>query len=208
MYVPRHFAQSDRSRVHQLIRDNAFATLITRVASRLHATHVPVVLDSDGGGHGTLRFHLARANPAASALEAEEEILLVFTGPHTYISPDWYANEGLVPTWNYAVAHVYGVPRILDGEALVRLLEDLSRSEESRLPKSPWTVDKLPAELLEKLCRAIVGVELPIAEAQGKWKMSQDRTAADRAGVVEALEGLDGDARHAVAAVMSALETS
>jgi transcriptional regulator len=205
MYVPRHFAQNDRQRTHELIRDHALATLITEVDSRLEVTHVPVVLDGDRGEHGTLRFHLARANLTARALEGEQEILLVFTGPHTYISPDWYEDTQRVPTWNYAVAHVYGVPRVLDDRELRHLLDDLSHAHESRLPKSPWTLDKLPAELVEKMCRAIVGFELPISEIQGKWKMDQNRADADRAGVVAALDSLDGEERRAVADTMRAL---
>ena len=202
MFTPRHFAQDDITRVHDLIRSYSLAVVVTSIEGRFEATHVPVVLDAERGEHGTLRFHLARANPSATALESGEEVLVVFVGPHTYISPDWYANEHLVPTWNYAVAHVYGIPRTLDDHGLRRLLDDLSTSQESQLPKTPWTVDKLPGELVDKMCRAIVGFELPIAHLQGKWKMGQNRGAADRAGAASALEALGGEMRLAVAATM------
>lgn len=206
MYVPRHFAQEDVAAAHDLIAANVFATLVTEVSGRLDATHVPVVLDRERGAHGTLRFHLARANPTSRALERNAEILMVFVGPHTYISPDWYAAENLVPTWNYAVVHAYGVARRMDGAELRRLLDDLSASQENRLPKAPWTTGKMPPDLVEKMCKAIVGFELPISELQGKWKLNQNRGAADRAGVVEALENLGGEVNLAVASRMRELD--
>ncbi len=202
MYVPRHFSQNDVTAAHDLISNNVFATLVTEVSGRLDATHVPVLLDAQRGAKGTLRFHLARANPTSQALEAGPELLMVFVGPHTYISPDWYANENLVPTWNYAAVHAYGVPRVLDDAELRGLLDDLSASQESRLPKSPWTTDKMPFALVEKMCKAIVGFELPIAELQAKWKFNQNRGADDRAGVTDALLELGGEANLAVAATM------
>ncbi len=167
---------------------------------------MPVVLDGGRGELGTLRFHLTRANPTAKALTETREVLMVFGGPHTYISPDWYANENLVPTWNYAVVHAYGVPRTMDDAELRRLLDDLSASQEERLPKAPWTTDKMPPELVDKMCKAIVGFDLPIAELQSKWKFNQNRGGADRTGVVTALEELGGESNMAVAATMRSLE--
>jgi len=205
MYVPRHFSQDDTAVAHDLIRNNVFATLIAEVSSRLHATHVPVVLDAERGDLGSLRFHLAGANPAAKALADDREILMVFSGPHTYISPDWYANDNLVPTWNYAVVHAYGTPRVVDGADLRRLLDDLSAAQEAHLPKTPWTVDRMPADLVDKMCNTIVGFDLPIAELQAKWKFDQHRGADDRAGVVAALEELGGEANSAVAATMRSI---
>ena len=205
MYVPGHFSQDDTSVAHDLISANPFATLVTEVSARLDATHVPVVLDADRGERGSLRFHLARGNLTSKALERGCEVMMVFVGPHTYISPDWYANENLVPTWNYAVVHAYGVARALDDAELRRLLDDLSASQEERLPKTPWTTDKLPPELLEKKCKAVAGFDLPISELQGKWKFDQNRGADDRAGVVAALETLGGESELAVAATMRTL---
>ena len=206
MYVPRHFSRDDIAVAHDLIRTNVFATLITEVSGRLDATHVPVVLDSDRGAFGSLRFHLARANPTSKALANDREVMMVFVGPHTYISPDWYADKNLVPTWNYAVVHAYGQPRTMDDVELRRLLDDLSASQEEQLPKKPWTTDKMPADLVDKMCKAIVGFDLPITELQDKWKFNQNRGAGDRAGVVSALEELGGESRLAVAATMASLE--
>ena len=206
MYVPRHFSQDDTADAHDLIRSNVFATLVTEVSGRPDATHVPVVLDAERGELGSLRFHLARANPTGKALADEREVLVMFVGPNTYISPDWYANENLVPTWNYAVVHAYGMPRTMDDAELRHLLDDLSASQEERLPKSPWTTDKMPPDLVDKMCKAIVGFELPITELQGKWKFDQNKGADDRAGVVAALEELGGESKRAVAATMRALD--
>lgn len=202
MYVPRHFSQDDTAVVHDLIRCNAFATLVTELSGRLDATHVPVIFDAERGDQGSLRFHLARANPTSKALADEREILMVFVGANTYISPDWYANENLVPTWNYAAVHVYGVPRTMDDAELRRLLDDLSASQEKQLPKRPWTTDKMPPDLVDKMCKAIVGFDLPITEIQSKWKFNQNRGADDRSGVVTALDALGGDSKLAVAAIM------
>lgn len=206
MYVPRHFSQDDTAVAHDLIRSHVFATLVTEVAGRLDATHVPVLLDAERGGLGSLRFHLARANPTSKALTDGREALAVFVGPHTYVSPDWYADENLVPTWNYAVVHAYGVPRAMSNVELRRLLDDLSASQEKLLAKTPWTTDKMPPELVDKMCKAIVGFDFPITELQSKWKFNQNRGAADRAGVVAALEELGGESKHAVAATMRSLE--
>ncbi len=206
MYVPRRYSRGDIAVAHDLIRKNVFATLITEISGRFDATHVPVILDTERGELGSLRFHLARANPASKALADDREVLMVFVGPHTYISPDWYTDENLVPTWNYAVVHAYGQPRTMDDAELRRQIDDLSASRETLLPKTPWTTDKMPPELVDKMCKAIVGFDLPITELQDKWKFNQNRGAADRAGVVAALEELRGESNLAVAATMRSLE--
>ncbi len=206
MYVPRRYSQDDTAVAHDLIRSNVFATLVTEVSDRPEANHVPVVLDAERGELGSLRFHLARANPTSKALAETQEILMVFVGPHTYISPDWYANKNLVPTWNYAVVHAYGMPRTMDDGELRRLLDDLSASQEERLPKAAWTTDKMPPELVDKMCKAIVGFDLPIAELLSKWKFDQHKGVDDRKGAVAALEELGGESRRAVAVTMRALD--
>ena len=206
MYVPRRFSRDDIAVAHDLIRSNVFATLITEISGRFDATHVPVILDAERGELGSLRFHLARANPTSKALADDREVLMVFVGPHTYISPDWYTDENLVPTWNYAVVHAYGQPRTMDDAELRRQIDDLSASRETLLPKSPWTTDKMPPELVDKMCKAIVGFDLPITELQDKWKFNQNCGAGDRAGVIAALEELRGESNLAVAATMRSLE--
>lgn len=205
MYIPPYFRQRNYRAVHDLIETHALAILVLDIDARLHATHVPVVLDRDYGPWGRLRFHLARANPVSRILDGAREVLMIFSGPQCYISPDWYETEYQVPTWNYAVVHVYGKPMPMDDMALCRQLDDLSASQESRLPKPAWTTAKLPQERYEQKRSAITGFAMPIDLIEGKWKMNQDRQSADREAVIVTLTELGGDDRLAVAAVMKTL---
>lgn len=208
MYVPRHFAVDDRARILELVQSHPLATLVTLIDGSLEATHVPVVFDADRERNGAIRFHLAGANPTAKALDGTREAMLVFTGSQTYISPDWYQNENLVPTWNYAAVHVWGKPAPLEDGPLCRLLDDLSAEQEGKIPgKRPWTSDKLPGDLYQRMRRAIIGFDMIIDRVDAKWKMSQNRTREDRAGVVAALTALGGERNHAVAATMNSLES-
>ena len=202
MYIPRHFKQHDLKVMHDLIETQALATLITEVTGQVQATHMPVVLDRNHGSQGRLRFHLARPNPTCGALNGTHEVLMIFSGPQCYISPDWYQTEHQVPTWNYAVVHVYGTPAPMDDAALCRQLEDLSATQEGKLPKAPWTPAKLPEERFIKMRRAIAGFEMPIDRIEGKWKMNQNRQAVDREAVIAELTKLGGDNRLAVAVMM------
>lgn len=202
MYIPQHFSQRGRQVNHDLIEAHALAVLVSDVDARLQATHVPVVLDRGHGSWGRLRFHLARANPVSRVLDGEREALMIFSGPQCYVSPDWYASEHQVPTWNYATVHVYGKPAPMDDAALCRQLDDLSASQETRLPKTPWTTAKLPQERYATKRSAIVGFSMPIDLIEGKWKMNQDRQPADREAVIAMLTELGGDDRLAVAATI------
>lgn len=198
MYQPVHFHE-DRLDVQQaLIQAHPLGLLITAGAGGLMANPVPFQLDSTAGPYGTLRAHLARANPQWQELAALEECLVVFQGPQAYITPSWYATKQatgkVVPTWNYAIVQARGRPRIVEDAAwLLGQLHDLTEPQEA--PRAmPWHVDDAPAEYVAGLMRAIVGVEIPIARLDGKWKMSQNRPAADQAGVVAGLHAEDRDA--------------
>jgi transcriptional regulator len=130
-------------------------------------------------------------------------VRLSFLGPDAYISPDWYASEGLVPTWNYVAVEATGVARELDRPALQQLLDDLSAQEEARLrPKQPWTLDKVPEARLEAMLNAIVGFSVRLEELEGKLKLSQEKKAEDFDAVVRALEESDGAPARAVATAM------
>src|SRR5215469_5681813 len=122
MYIPAAFREQRTEILHAIIRDNSFATLVSQVNSELFATHLPFLLDASRGANGTLRGHMARANPHWQAFSAEAESLVIFQGPHAYISPGWYVSERAVPTWNYTAVHAYGVASILDGAECVRAL--------------------------------------------------------------------------------------
>lgn len=185
MYVPRSFAEEDRETLHGFMRAHAFASLVTIDGGTPVASHVPFLLDAARGPAGTLIGHLARANPQWRGFAGEA--MVIFQGPHGYVSPRWYAGAANVPTWNYAVVHAYGTPRLLDDAAAVRdVVRRLSEIYEQGRPQ-PWSVDELPQEFIDQLLRAIVAFEIPIARLEGKFKLNQNKSAADRAGVTTAL---------------------
>jgi transcriptional regulator len=187
MYQPPHFRDETRAAQHGLIRAYPLGLLITGGAAGLIADPVPFLLD-ESGPYGTLRAHLARANPHWQALAEAEECLVVFQGPQGYVTPGWYASKRehgrVVPTWNYATVHAWGRPRVIeDADWLRRQVADLTTLRET--PRAaPWAVDDAPAPFVAAQLRAIVGIEIPITRIEGKWKMSQNRPEADRAGVV------------------------
>jgi len=186
MYVPAHFQQTDQDASFDLIDNNSFGLLVARSGDTLDATHLPFVLDRSHGALGTLRGHVARANPIWQHFE--QEMLVVFQGPHAYISPDWFETAGQVPTWNYAAVHVYGRPRIMDKAALRALLEDLSMKNETPLaPKPVWLLDKLKPARLDGMMDHIVGFDIEIERMESKFKLSQNRAVRDIDSAVGAL---------------------
>lgn len=203
MFIPKAFERREPGDLYALIEQRPLGTLVTEIDGRLEAAHVPILADRDIGENGQLRFHLAGMNPMCTALDGKRELLCVFVGPETYISPDWYRTEHMVPTWNYASVHAYGKPARLDDEALCELLDDLSAVGEGRLPKTPWTTAKMPADTYAKMRGAIVGYRMPIERLEGKWKMSQNRSAGDREAVAAELKRLGGESPLAVAAIMA-----
>ncbi len=192
MHIPRQFEEARVDVLHALMRDYPFASLITSGESGLDVNHLPFVLSPTPQPYGTLRCHVARANPVWRDLSTSMEAVVVFHGPHTYISPSWYPSKQehgkVVPTWNYAVVHAYGQPRIVeDADWLTGLVSALTSQHESE-QNSPWHVSDAPADFIDKMIRSIVGIEIPLRRIYGKWKQSQNRSLADRHGVVAALE--------------------
>ncbi len=185
MYIPKSFAETDTAVLYQFIRDNNFAPLVTHRDGELLASHIPWMLDSE---RGVLTAHLARANPQWKAFDGSET-LVIFTGPHAYVSPTWYETHPSVPTWNYAAVHVYGVPQIIDDEARIcPILQSLVENhEQGRAPE--WTMVDLPADYLQTMLKAIVVFELPIARVEGKYKLSQNRSDVDQTNVIAHLAG-------------------
>jgi transcriptional regulator len=183
MYIPTAFRADDRTALYDLIERHGFGTLVTVLDGAPFATHLPFLIDRD---RGVLLGHVARVNPHARALDGGAEALIIFQGPHAYVSPSWYATAPAVPTWNYAAVHVYGVPGLLDEPRLLDLLDRLVSKYESWRER-PWTMD-LPADYQQKMLRGIVGFEVPIGRIEGKFKLSQNRSTEDRAGVIRALE--------------------
>ena len=190
-YLPKHFEVTDATRVQALVRAQPLATWVLPQAGELLVNHVPFLLDAEAGEHGTLIGHVARANPVWQALSSGVEAVLVFHGPQAYISPNWYpskhATGKAVPTWNYAVVHAHGVPRAIDDKARVRdIVTRLTNLHEAG-QRLPWQVADAPADYLDAMLGAIVGIEIPVRRWVGKWKISQNRPTPDRQGVAAGL---------------------
>ena len=190
MYCPTAFRQNDRTELHALIQSFPFALLASAGAEGVQASHLPLLLEPDEGEFGTLYGHFARANPHWHELQGGEA-LAVFSGPDAYISPGWYPSKAehgkAVPTWNYIAVHARGpVVLIEEPERLLQIVSRLSDQHEARQPR-PWSVDDAPREYLDSMLRAIVGFAMPIRRLDGKWKLGQNRPAADQAGVRAAL---------------------
>ncbi|MBM3342578.1 MAG: FMN-binding negative transcriptional regulator [Betaproteobacteria bacterium] len=197
MYDVSAFREQRVEVLHALMRAHPLATLVTLTASGLEANHIPLLIGAEPAPYGTLRGHVARANPLWRAVDARTEVLAVFQGPLGYISPSWYPSKKetgkVVPTWNYAVVHAHG-PLVIhdDVEWLRDLVTRLTVSQESQREK-PWQVTDAPADYIDTMLKAIVGIEIPITRLQGKWKMSQNRLPQDKAGVIANLQAR-GDA--------------
>jgi transcriptional regulator len=204
MYLPKAFDASERARCHALIQAESFATLVTTDETGLpFATHLPVLLDGDRGSLGTLLAHVARPNPQWRHFGPGRPALVVFQGPHAYVSPSWYATHPSVPTWNYVAVHAYGVPRLVEEAAAVKvMLGRLVHTYEAGRPE-PWTVESLPVEYVDRMIKGIVAFEIPIDRLEGKAKLSQNRSPEDQARVAAALRA-DGDGlSRAVADLMA-----
>lgn len=204
MYQPAAFREERIETLHALIRAHPLATLVTAGAEGLIANLVPFIL-ADEGEKGTLRAHIAKANDQVSALRAGAETLVMFHGPEAYITPSWYPSKRehgrVVPTWNYVVVQVRGTPRIVDNVPWIRAqIHQLTSSQENRRAE-PWSVADAPEPFLTGQIAAIIGVEIPIVTIEGKWKVSQNRSAADRQGVHEGLrqEGISEEMARLVA---------
>jgi transcriptional regulator len=208
MYVPKQFEEPRVDVMHELIRARPLATLVTLSASGLNANHIPLHLSEAPAPFGTLRGHVARANPLLNDLATDVEALAVFHGPDAYITPSWYATKKetgkVVPTWNYAVVHAYGFLRVVDDAAWLRAqLETLTAYNEASFPE-PWAVSDAPREHVEKIMAAIVGVEIVITKLLGKWKVSQNQPSQNQAGVVAGLRASGLPHALAMAALVEA----
>jgi transcriptional regulator len=189
MYVPRYFAETRLSELHHIIRENPLGMLVSHTAAGLDANHLPFELDASRGPFGTLQAHIARANPLWK--DDASEVLIVFRGPHGYISPSWYPSKHEthrhVPTWNYEVVHAHGRLRVIDDESFVgSVVARLTHRYEAHEPR-PWKMADAPKEYLREMLGMIVGIEIELTRLEGKRKLSQNREARDFQGAVDAL---------------------
>jgi transcriptional regulator len=195
MYVPAHFSEDRIDVLHDLVRASDLGTLVSMTSEGLIASHAPLMLELDPAPYGTLIGHLAKANPHGRLADPGVQTLVIFQGPEGYISPSYYAAKRehgkVVPTWNYAAVHAYGTLEMFDDPA--ELLEVVTRltNRHETLRAQPWAVSDAPADFVRGMLRGIVGLRLPIVRLEGKVKMSQNRPAADQAGVVNGLR-VDG----------------
>jgi transcriptional regulator len=195
MYIPQHFAEHDQAEILRFIAAHAFGTLVTVDAGIPFASHIPFLLEQ--GDTPTLSGHLAKANPQWQHLAANPQVLAMFQGAHAYVSPTWYEGTG-VPTWNYTAVHVYGKVRVIHDTAWLQAqVERLSHYYEGDAPTA-W-LPSYPAKMLD----AIVGFEITIESLQAKYKLSQNRSAADQHNVIQALEASSGENERDVAALMA-----
>ena len=209
MYRPPAFAEDDPANLSALLAEARLALLVSVIDGRPTADPVPMLYDPSRGPFGTLTCHLARANPQAGAEADGREVLLVFSGPDAYVSPGFYPSKRetgrVVPTWNYVTVQAHGrVRRFDDPERLLALVGTLTDHHEAGRAE-PWSVADAPEEFIRAQLKGIVGLDIEIERLEGKRKLSQNRSAVDRAGVVEGLAASEDAAGRAVAAVMRAL---
>ncbi|WP_039884365.1 FMN-binding negative transcriptional regulator [Achromobacter piechaudii] len=197
MYLPTAFREDDLAVQHDFIRAHPLGVVMTSGEGGLMANHIPCLLYPEGD-HGVLRLHIARANPQLRQLAAGQECLIAFHGAQAYITPSWYATKAethkVVPTWNFVAVHAWGTPIIQDDPGWLRAQLDALTASQEKARAQPWSVDEAPADFIAAQMRAIVGVEIPISRIEGKWKVSQNRTPADRQGVAQGLASEAGDA--------------
>lgn len=206
MYVPTHFSETRIDVLHDLVRAHPFGALVVLASHGLDANHIPFEMDPEPAPFGTLRGHVARANPVWRDFSPQTDALALFEGPHAYISPAWYPTKNehgkVVPTWNYAVVHARGPLRVIeDRDWLRRFVEQLTNRYEAAR-SDPWKVTDAPPPFIETLIESIVGIEIPIAQLTGKWKVSQNRPEKDRVGVVHGLMQLAGEGNRAMATMV------
>ncbi len=187
MYRPRLFDIDDQETLFRFMRAQSFALLVTATDGAPVASHIPLLLDQDTGDQGRLLGHVAKANGQWRGFDGEAEALVIFWGPHAYISPNWYVSEKMVPTWNYVTVHAYGKPKMIsDPAGAADVLGRLTDTYESDATGN-WSMDVLPAEFIDSQLKGIVAFEMPIERVEGKFKLSQNRQPEDREGAIKGL---------------------
>lgn len=206
MYIPKHFDQPSSDVMQALMRAHPLATVVTAGPDGLDANHIPLQVVASPAPHGSLAGHIARANPMLERLSAGADVLAIFHGPEAYVSPSWYPTKAehgkVVPTWNYAVVHAHGRLVVHDDPAWVRAqIQSLTEQMESGFAQ-PWGLPDAPADFIDKLIAAVVGIEIRITRLEGKWKASQNQPTHNRQGVIDGLLGRGEPAACAMAALM------
>ena len=203
MYLPKPFEQPNVQALQQFVEVHPFGVLVTMTSSGLDGNHLPFLIAAEPAPYGTLRGHVARANPIWREYAAGSDALVIFQGPDSFISPSWYPTKretgAVVPTWNYIVVHAHGRVRAIDDADWLRAHVEALTNRHEHAREAPWAVTDAPADYIQKLVGAIVGLEMSITRLTGKWKLSQNRSERDRVGVVNGLmrEGTESAATMA-----------
>ena len=192
MYTPPSFVENDRTTLHDFMDQNSFATLISNDDQESLASHLPLLIERELGTQGVLTGHFARANPHWQMANGQR-VLIIFHGPHAYISPGWVQSTTMVPTWNYLAVHAYGVLRIVDEPNQVKDILTRMVSKYESLREQPWSMELADDGFIDNLTSAIVGFEVEIDRLEGKWKLSQNHPAERREQIIS---GLLNTARH------------
>jgi transcriptional regulator len=211
VYTPKAFEVTDLPQLQAVMKQSELATLVTMTSQGLVATHLPLLLDETKGEYGTLSGHVSRANLQWRETDTSADALVIFLGPDTYVSPNWYPAKKetgrVVPTWNYAAIHAYGrLTFYEDAEWLRNMVTELTKRHEASFP-APWQVTDAPALYVDSQLKAIVGFEFRILRLEGKQKFNQNRSLEDRQGVIEGLRALDNPRKTEVADLMEEIES-
>lgn len=203
MYIPTSFLECDTATLHDFIDGHGFATLVSEQQGEPFASHLPLLLDRVAGSQGTLIGHMARANPQWQSASGRP-VLAIFHGPHAYISPSWYEDQNVVPTWNYVAVHAVGTLRVVEDRT--RLSEIVRKTVEfyEGPREQPWSLEGPDHEFLDRMLQAIVGFEIPIDRLEGKWKLSQNHSAERQAKVIRRLHESGGADEVRIAELMTA----
>lgn len=191
MYTPKYHALTDVAAMRTHIAEHPLGAWVCTAYNQLMANHIPFVWDAQHGGHGRLLGHVSRANPVWRELASGAPSVVMFMGPDAYITPSWYpgkrAHGKVVPTWNYVTVHAHGMARAIeDTEWILDVINRLTDAQESRRDR-PWKVSDAPAAYIDRMLRAVVGIEITIERLEGRLKVSQDEDEQDRLGTVEGL---------------------
>lgn len=207
MYIPKFNAQEDQETLFKLIEEFPFASWACNIEGEIEINHLPLYLRRDQGSKGTLVGHVARPNPIWKHCDGTSSSTFIFHGEQAYISPSWYPSKQndpkVVPTWNYVVVHAKGKARAIEDTSwLLQHLQELTNKHEQPFDQ-PWKVSDAPEDFIEKLSKAIVGIEIPVDKLEGKWKLGQNRSEVDQQGLMSGLRSLNSDSATALAERLS-----
>ncbi len=199
MYTPSSFKEENPDVLFDLIEEHNFGIIFSQHQDQPEATHLPFLVHRQKGKHGTLIAHFAKANKHWEKLDESKDVLVVFQGPHSYISPAWYVNRAEVPTWNYATVHVFGKPKVIEDAAeLNKMVKELTHFHEDQ-ENTGWKFDEVPEKDYNTDLKAIVGLEIEISKMEGKFKFNQNKPDKDQKSVITKMDDLG---REDISAIM------